>query len=68
MHFGFKTLYRFYRGISSKYLNWHLSLYVYASIHRNRYPGETDGISPENEGIHDFTEKQKCEEKNLLMA
>jgi hypothetical protein len=29
MHSGFKTLYRYYRGVSSKYLNRYLALYVF---------------------------------------
>jgi len=29
MHSGFKTLYRYYRGVSSKYLNHYLALYVF---------------------------------------
>ncbi len=29
MHSGFKNLYRFYRGVSSKYLNRYLALYVF---------------------------------------
>ena len=29
MHSGFKDLYRYYRGVSSKYLNRYLSLYVF---------------------------------------
>ena len=29
MHSGFKDLYRYYRGVSSKYLNRYLALYVF---------------------------------------
>jgi len=29
MHSGFKELYRYYRGVSSKYLNRYLALYVF---------------------------------------
>ena len=29
MHSGFKDLYQFYRGVSSKYLNRYLELYVF---------------------------------------
>ena len=35
-------------------------------VHRNGQPGKIDGISPKNEGIHDFADKQKCEDTKFV--
>ena len=49
-------------GVRNKYLKtneWDWQT-IYTSIHLNGQPREVDGLPSKNEGIHDFSDKQKC--------
>ncbi len=68
IHSGFKDLYRFYRGVSSKYLNRYLALYVFMRrfIGMNNQEKLMVFLQKTKDTLVSFT-NQSVKTQNLLM-